>query len=57
VMRPRDIPVLAQIPEISSHYVIAWAYDAGVNSGRFADMPGSGFLAADSHLIVLRRKG
>jgi hypothetical protein len=55
VMRPRDLPVLGQIPELRRRYVVAWAYDAGINSGRFDDLPGSGFLAADSHMIVLRR--
>jgi hypothetical protein len=55
VLRPRDLPVLGQVPALRGRYAVAWDYDAGINSGRFADMPGSGFLAADSHLIVLRR--
>jgi hypothetical protein len=55
VARPGNLPAFREIPALRDHYAYAWAYDAGVRTEAYRSMPGSGFLEADSHLIILRR--
>jgi len=55
VARPENLPAFWQFKELRDHYKYAWSFDAGVRTDYYLSMPGSGFLEADSHLIVLRR--
>ncbi|HEY5079975.1 MAG TPA: hypothetical protein VII43_09010, partial [Opitutaceae bacterium] len=55
VARPGNLQAFQQIPELHTHYAYAWSYDAGVRTDAYRSLPGSGFLEADSHLIILRR--
>lgn len=55
VVRPGDLPAFALRPELHDHYKYAASFDAGVRTDAYRSLPGSGFLEADSHLIILRR--
>jgi hypothetical protein len=55
VARPGNLTAFQQIPELHAHYAYAWSYDAGVRTDAYRSLPGSGFLEADSHLIILKR--
>ena len=55
VARPGDLPEFAKRPDLHAHYAYAASFDAGVRTDAYRNLPGSGFLEADSHLIILRR--
>jgi hypothetical protein len=55
VVRPGDLDAIRQVPAVRSSYAVAWEYDTGPYWEKFAGLPGTGFLTADSRLIVLRR--
>jgi len=55
VLRDRELPGFKQRPEVRAHYRYATSFDAGIRTDYYRSLPGSGYLEADSHMIILQR--
>ena len=56
VLRLQDMPQFTADPVLRARYGLAASFDAGVRSEYYQSMPGSGFLQADSQLLILERR-
>jgi len=50
------MPQFTADPVLRARYGLAASFDAGVRSEYYQSMPGSGFLQADSQLLILERR-